>query len=288
MSRSGFFRRAAVALAMVLCAATALLPAEGRAAAAPKAETYYLFVFSNPVTGREDEYNKWYDNQPAADVISVPGFVSAQHYAFSDVQLRSGAQGPARNLFAFKIVTRDLPAVYIEVNRRLKEGTAAPGLSFDGKTARMYTFRAITPVMKGARARNLKSKREQYAQFFFGTANEGKDEDFNEWYNKKHAPAIASIHGFETWQRYTLNEIQLATPGPTEGEYLVVYNVLTSDVKATFEEVQKALPKMDTNPGDSGKILNGYTYKAIGPLVSADQVRAMRAKKPRKRAAEAA
>lgn len=282
MSRCGFFRRAGVALAMFLCAASVLLPAEGRAASLPKPETYYLFVFSNPVAGREDEYNKWYDTQHAPDVVSVPGFVSAQRYVFSDVQLRSGVQGPTKYLVAFKIVTRDLPAVYAEVNRRLKEGITVPSTSFDGKTARMYTFRAITPVMKGAKARNLKLKREQYAQFVFATANEGKDEDFNDWYNKKHAPDVASTPGFETWQRYTLNETQLSAPGPTEGEYLVIFNVVTSDVKATFEQFQKAAPKMDANPGDSGKILNGYTYKAIGPLLDGDQVRAMRAKKSRK------
>lgn len=287
MSRSGFFSSATAALAMVLCAA-ALLPAEGRAAAASKPETYYLFVFTNLVAGREDEYTKWYQNQPAPDVISVPGFVSAQRYVFSDVQLRPGTQGPARFLVAFKVVTRDLSAVHADVNRRLKEGATLVSAPFDGKTARIYTFRAITAVMKGTRTRNLMSKREQYAQFVFGTANEGKDEDFNEWYNKKYAPAVASIPGFESWQRYTLNEIQLATPGPTEGEYLVVYNVLTSDVKTAFEAYQKAAPKIDSNPGDSGKILNAYTYKAIGPLISADQVRALRAKKPRKRTPEPA
>jgi hypothetical protein len=283
MSRSGFIRRAGIALAMVVCATCALLPAESRAAArAVKPETYYLFAFSNPVAGREAEYNQWDSTQHAPDVVSVPGFVSAQRYVFSDVQLRPGVQGPAKYLVAFKIVTANLPAVFAEVNRRLKEGITVSSTSFDAKTARMYTFRAITPVMKGARARNLKAKREQYAQLEFGTANEGKDEDFNDWYNKKHAPDVAATPGFETWQRYTLNETQYSTPGPPEGEYLAIFNVLTSDVKASFEQFQKAAPRMDANPGDSGKILNGYTYRAIGPLLTGEEVRALRARKARK------
>jgi hypothetical protein len=39
-------------------------------------ETYYYFVFSNPVAGHEDEYNKWYNEQHAPDVVAVPGFVT--------------------------------------------------------------------------------------------------------------------------------------------------------------------------------------------------------------------
>lgn len=36
-----------------------------------------LVVLSNPVRGREDEYNDWYTNQHLDDVLAVPGIVSA-------------------------------------------------------------------------------------------------------------------------------------------------------------------------------------------------------------------
>lgn len=39
-----------------------------------------LVVLSNPVAGREDEYNHWYTTQHLADVLRVPGFVSAQRF----------------------------------------------------------------------------------------------------------------------------------------------------------------------------------------------------------------
>jgi hypothetical protein len=41
---------------------------------------YKLVVFSDAVSGREDDYNDWYNNQHLADVVAVPGFVSAQRY----------------------------------------------------------------------------------------------------------------------------------------------------------------------------------------------------------------
>ena len=43
--------------------------------------SYKLVVFSDSTEGgNEDEYNDWYTNQHLADVVDVPGFVSAQRF----------------------------------------------------------------------------------------------------------------------------------------------------------------------------------------------------------------
>lgn len=42
-----------------------------------------LVVLSNPVPGREDEYNAWYTNQHLADVLKVPGFKSARRFTLA-------------------------------------------------------------------------------------------------------------------------------------------------------------------------------------------------------------
>lgn len=39
-----------------------------------------FLVFTNPVSGREDEYNTWYDHVHLADVQRVPGITSARRY----------------------------------------------------------------------------------------------------------------------------------------------------------------------------------------------------------------
>ena len=41
---------------------------------------FKLVVLTEPKAGREDEYNDWYTNQHLADVVDVPGFVSAQRF----------------------------------------------------------------------------------------------------------------------------------------------------------------------------------------------------------------
>lgn len=43
-----------------------------------------LVVFSNPLAGKEEEYNEWYNQQHLADVLKVPGFVSAQRFKLAE------------------------------------------------------------------------------------------------------------------------------------------------------------------------------------------------------------
>ena len=41
---------------------------------------YTLIVFTSPVEGREDEYNKWYDEVHLPEFSSLPGIISGKRY----------------------------------------------------------------------------------------------------------------------------------------------------------------------------------------------------------------
>lgn len=45
---------------------------------------FAFLVLSNPVEGREDEYNDWYDNQHLPDLVRLDGFVGAQRFLLAD------------------------------------------------------------------------------------------------------------------------------------------------------------------------------------------------------------
>ena len=51
---------------------------------------YNLIVLTNPVDGREDEYNDWYTNVHLDDVLKVPGVVAAQRFRRSNHQRDQG------------------------------------------------------------------------------------------------------------------------------------------------------------------------------------------------------
>ncbi|MFT4051507.1 MAG: hypothetical protein QM677_04560 [Microbacterium sp.] len=42
-----------------------------------------LLALVNSVAGQDDEFNEWYSNTHIPEVLTVPGFVSAQRYAIS-------------------------------------------------------------------------------------------------------------------------------------------------------------------------------------------------------------
>ena len=105
--------RSFIACGLIVVAGLFVIPKSMRAASA---ETYYYFVFSNPVAGHEAEYNKWYNEQHALDVVAVPGFITAQRFVKNDMPLYHmvDVQLP-KYLILYKIFTDDLNAVFVEV-----------------------------------------------------------------------------------------------------------------------------------------------------------------------------
>jgi hypothetical protein len=240
-------------------------------------DTYNLLVFSNPVPGTEDEYNKWYDTQHAPDVTSVPGFVSAQRYVVSDKQLRISDPLP-KYLIVYKIVTNDLTSVYDEVNRRLKTGETKMSPTFDKSTSVSFSYKLTMPMTyhKGDSAKTKDSKLPTYVQVVFSNPTPGMEEEYNRWYSERHALEVVGAPGFVDVQRFALSGPQL-NDKPVTYKYLALYEVKTDNIAARIADFQRIAPGMATSPA-MGKNA-GYTYLAIGPRVDGDKVRAERAAK---------
>jgi hypothetical protein len=259
-----------LALAAVFALATAPLMA-----ATP--ETYYYFVFSNPVAGQDAQYNKWYNEQHQVDVVAVPGFVSAQRFVMNDLPLyRMAELQLPKYLVVYKIVTNDLEAVFKEVSRRLQTNETKMDPSFDRVTSVGYVYRALGPWVKGVggEAAGAKpGKKELYYHIVFTPFVEGKEDMFNEIYTKHHAPELASIPGFTGAQRMIIARPDTAKIKGTK--YLALFTVETSDLAAVKEGTNvRGTP----NPGQDGAGTRGYTFRAFAPQVLGDKVRAERTK----------
>ncbi len=79
-------------------------------------------VLTNAVAGREVEFNSWYDDRHLADILRLPGLVSAQRFELSDVQ---SAATPYRYLALYEIETDDLAAT-VAALRALEATEAMP------------------------------------------------------------------------------------------------------------------------------------------------------------------
>ena len=272
---------------------------------AASAETYYMYVLNEPAPGREAEYNDWYSNRHAPDVVSIPGFVSAQRYVASEHQFRPDAKPPVKYMIEFKIITDDLAAVMGEVNRRIRDGVTVidpvigkappPGSGAGGGT-----YKAITNVVrgKGGDVPNAKKgSRTHYIQGVYSTATPGKEREFVDWYTKVHAPSVAATPGFQQWQLMQASPEGMGGRGPGPNgagpnaagpnadsapgtNYMVKFDIESSDIQAVFARyMQDVRASKLPDLGDAGKIGAGYTYRTIGPLISGETVRKDREKK---------
>ena len=57
-------------------------------------EKHLLLVFTRPAEGREDEFNRWYDERHLADVAGLPGIVSGRRYVFQEASPNSEVGAP--------------------------------------------------------------------------------------------------------------------------------------------------------------------------------------------------
>lgn len=62
---------------------------------------FSMLVSTNPVPGREEEYNRWYDGQHLPDVLSLDGFVAAQRFRLADSEPAQDA--PHRYLAVYEV-----------------------------------------------------------------------------------------------------------------------------------------------------------------------------------------
>jgi hypothetical protein len=69
---------------------------------------YVFVVNTNPVDGREQEYNDWYSNRHLADLLALPGVVSARRFMPADAQVVVGVAQPFKYLALYEIETDDL------------------------------------------------------------------------------------------------------------------------------------------------------------------------------------
>jgi len=252
-----------------LLAPAFLLASNAAYSAAP--ETWYFLVFSNPVAGHEDEYNKWYNEQHAPDVVAVPGFVTAQRFVKNDLPLyRMVDLQVPKYLVIYKIVTGDVDAVFAEVSRRLKTRETIMSPTFDSKTSVSYVYRPFRPEIKGVGGEPDGARpgpKQTYYQVVFTAMVDGKEDEFNAFYDNHHAPELAAIPGFVSAQRMILATPANNTSSPSipATKYLALFKVETSDLAAVK---QVAAKPGTTSPAFDTKATRGYTFRAIGPVIA--------------------
>lgn len=102
---------------------------------------YKLIVMSNPVEGRDDEFNRWYDDVHLGDVFKVAGVIGAERYRLRD-------NGKWRYLAIYEMDCDDPAAVEEELGKRAGTDVMMISDAFDMSSVFMTTAETITPYRK--------------------------------------------------------------------------------------------------------------------------------------------
>jgi hypothetical protein len=106
---------------------------------------FKFLAFTNPVEGRDDEYNEWYTNTHLADLLRVPGLKSAQRFRLTNSQKKAGPH-PWKYMAIYDCDAED-PMQIIE-GIRTRSGTAEmpQSTAVDSEHYSVY-FEPITEIV---------------------------------------------------------------------------------------------------------------------------------------------
>ena len=108
------------------------------------------FVFSNPVEGREDEFNEWYDQVHVPDLLSIPGVVSAQRFNLLDAEsVREGGWTPEHRYLTIYEIDGDPDEIMTRVREAFEAGKMEMSDALDVMGARMSFWSPVGPKVEG-------------------------------------------------------------------------------------------------------------------------------------------
>lgn len=109
-------------------------------------KNYAYVVLSNPVPGRDQEYNDWYSNRHLADVVAVPGFVSAQRFRLVDPEAEDAPH--QRYMAIYRMLTDDPSAIVAELQTLVETGQMEMSDAFSQSDMAIHLYEEITPVVE--------------------------------------------------------------------------------------------------------------------------------------------
>lgn len=105
-------------------------------------------VLSNPVAGREDEYNDWYSNRHLTDVTAVPGFIAAQRFRLIDAAAEGAPQ--QRYMAIYTMETDDPDAAVERLTGLVQSGAMEMSEAFSMEDMAIHLYETITPIVAAA------------------------------------------------------------------------------------------------------------------------------------------
>lgn len=103
------------------------------------AKKHLFFAFTNPVAGREADYNEWQIKTHLPDGLKNPGFVGVKRYKLADAQFNPDDSREAY-VNVWEIESDNLEATLVEAAHIQKDAVFSDALDFSTVRTAIYTL----------------------------------------------------------------------------------------------------------------------------------------------------
>jgi hypothetical protein len=119
-----------------------------------------------------------------------------------------------------------------------------------------------------------------YQLMVFSNPTPGKEDEFNRWYDRIHAPVMIESGDFISAQRFAYSPVQLGGGELPKRSYLVVFTIETDDIARVSADTLWRLkqPRNISSDALDYKSLLSATYVAVGPLITQKEAQLVLAK----------
>jgi hypothetical protein len=244
--------------------------APGTREARPNNHRYAHLVYSNPVPGREVEFNEWYQNMHLGDLMLSPGFLGVQRFRIvTEVTPKPSAAGYQQGYLIIMDEEDADPSLPNPKNR------PSPAWGFGGSPSMTYQSlgpRITRPDGKGPTLTNAEGFRpNRYILMDTENALPGKEEEFNQYEDQ----LIRSVLGLPGWmaaQRYVLVRRQRDRPQLEKAHFLTIWETegkSAQEINDLLVQAKKS-GKIKDNPAADQATADIVYWEPISPYVTRD------------------
>jgi hypothetical protein len=239
--------------------AGAVMPATQAARFEPR-QQHLMVVYNNEVTGRDEDYRRWYASTHLPWVVGFPDVVSGQLYAKTEITGGVPQHPPRNYMILYRIDSSDIKTTY----DGFKPAPAAEAPEpVDESSSYAISYRNYGYEVKGSAPRSHHGGTlKTYVFMVLDEPLAGREADFNSWYDNVHLADLLGTPGLVAAQRYILGDVQRPKTAAAP-KYLAIYTLVTDDVLATFGELRARAKSF--RPTDSVDATGSahYTYEVL-------------------------
>ena len=196
-----------------------------------------LVMMTAPLPGRDEDFNAWYSHTHLPEVVALEGFTGAQRFAL-DRKFRADGPELRPYLALYDIAEGQLDTAQAALGAAgaagnltgtdATDGPATLGLWGEGITERVW-------------ADHIAPGSVQHGHLLMMITNpvEGREDEFNDWYDNRHVPDVVNNPGFQWAQRYKVKST--FSGEPSSHSYFAIYGIeqgaLDSTVNALYEQL---------------------------------------------------